>query len=92
MMAIPTPGGELKRIEPASSEQILSAVELELCARRAQRKSSRGTRTVLRVFGLLLLLGLLAAGLGALYYLQTMTLQPRPRPQPERPGVTIPAP
>jgi hypothetical protein len=77
-MAKPIPGHEFKRSDPGGREHILAAVEMELSAGRAKRHSANGARMVLRVFGLLLLLGLLAAGLGAMWYLQTTALQQRP--------------
>jgi hypothetical protein len=78
------------RIHPGGSEQILSAVELELAAQRALRPAGHGARTLLRVFGLVLLLGLLAAGLGAMWYLQALAQQLGPGRHP--PGVTSQAP
>jgi hypothetical protein len=89
-MARPNPGRESNRIQPDGSEQILAAVELELCAARDRRRSGYGARMWIRAFGLLLLLGLLAAGLGAMWYLQTVALQQRP--ERHSPAITSPAP
>ena len=89
-MAEPVPEFETNARTPVGGEHLLAAVELELFASRAKRRSANGARMVLRVIGLLLLLGLLAAGLGAMWYLQTAALQQRPvRPGA---GVTSPAP
>ena len=82
MMATPQDGH--RRVQPADNAQVLNAVELELLAKRAQRTSASGTATLLlRVFSFLLLFGLLAAGLGAMWYLQSVAVQQHPvRPSP----------
>ena len=88
-MATANPGGELNRTLPDHNGQILSAVALELAASRAKRDAGQGARTLRRVFGLLLLLGLLAAGLGAMWYLQMVAEQQRPAHH--SPAITAPA-
>ena len=74
------PADETYRPIPAASEaQILTAIELELATQRARRRPGSGTATVLlRWFSVILLLGLLAAGLGAMWYLQTVAAEHPP--------------
>jgi hypothetical protein len=86
-MAMPNLIGESERTPPTQSEQILGDVNLQLALLRAQRASTAGNRTTVRLCGLLLLLGLLGAGLAAMLYLQTVAFQQRPaRPAPALTG------
>ena len=57
---------------------------------RFNRPSGNGARTVLRVFGFLLILGLFGAGLAAAWYLQTMAMEQKPARHPQ--AITSPAP
>jgi hypothetical protein len=91
MMPKPRPKRESNPAPAGDREQILCDVDLELSALRAQRRSGNGSRTLLRAVGLLLLLGLFAAGLGAMVYLQTLALPPqRPAPPPGREAASKP--
>ncbi len=78
-MAITVPGSKAKLAGESDPAQILEAVERELLARRLQRRSPSGAPVlVLRIFCVLLLLGLFAAGLGAMWYLQSVAAQHAP--------------
>ena len=63
---------------PASADatQMLLALELELAGKRAMRLSrGGGGRLGLRILSVVLLLGLFAAALGGMWYLQSVALQ-----------------
>jgi hypothetical protein len=86
-MAMPNPAAGSERTPATQSEQILGDVDLQLALLRAQRASSTGNRTTVRLCGLLLLLGLLGAGMAAMMYLQTVAFEQRPaRPAPALTG------
>jgi hypothetical protein len=77
-MAMPDPAAESDFEAASQRDQILGSVDLQLALLRAKRASSGGNRTAVRLGGLLVLLGLLAAGVAAMLYLQTLAFQQRP--------------
>ena len=79
MMAIRGSVSDPNRFDDSADGQMLLAIERELLIARVTRRSANGKVTlVLRIFSVLLLLGLLAAGLGAMWYLQSLASQREP--------------